>query len=59
MIDDGDGGRWGRDVRWLLTGHQGHPGVYAEAAWHVADSGANSEPSKRLPRESLGNQRDT
>lgn len=51
MIDDGDGGRWGRDVRWLLTGHQGHAGVYAEAAWHIADSGADSKPSKRLPRE--------
>ena len=46
MLDDGDRrGRWGRAVRWLLTGHQGCPGVHMEAAWHVADTGADSEPS--------------
>lgn len=60
MLDDGDGrGRRGRDARWLLMEHQGRPGMHAEVAWHVADTGADSEPSKGLSRETLGNPRDT
>lgn len=58
MLDDGDRrGRRGRDI-WWLTEHQGRPGMHTEAAWHVADTGADSEPSKGLSRETLGNLRD-